>query len=149
MAACRPTLTMAELNNRRMLMLAMVAFVSEEIARLESAMHPADRTPKPDIVTSTPTITFQMPPASHLLLTPPPTVSPLPADGVPSQAPPSAPTVPEAPPPVAEVTEASPTPHHALHGVVPPSAAAGDAAVPHRHYVTFIAPPTPLTLPMG
>lgn len=58
----RQALSPEDAANRRLLMLAMVAWITDEISRLEAAMAPADRTAKPQPSTATPTIQQQQQP---------------------------------------------------------------------------------------
>lgn len=57
-------MTAAELGNRRLLCLAMLAWISDEISRIEARLPASDRTARPAASGPLPTISMQPPPAS-------------------------------------------------------------------------------------
>ena len=66
-AQSRPILTPAEITNQRALMLAMIAWITDELTRLESMLPDHARTLKPQPSTPTPTIEAPKPGTAQTL----------------------------------------------------------------------------------
>ena len=65
-------LSPTELTNRRAIMLAVSAWITDEIARMELLMDPPARTPRPAATSATPTLDGPPTQAEASVLTPPP-----------------------------------------------------------------------------
>lgn len=92
LADCAPVISPGELRNRRLLMLAMVAMITDWIAGIEAQLPAEERTPRPEAAGPLPTMT-------------PPTVRQPPTEPQPQRnpVPPTEPQQPPAPPTVAEL----------------------------------------------